>query len=210
MNLEDGRVEIIAEGENSSIEQFLDRLNIRKYPIFVNEIKAEEEIYIGEFGAFKVIRDKNLQKEILSALSRGTVDIREMKEVLQGVKQDTGAMLKKQDLMLEKQDAMLGKQDIMIDKQDAMLGKQDIMIDKQDAMLGKQDIMIDKQDAMLDVTVRGFKEVKEEIAKGFGGVTEEIRLQRDDFKEHFMREVSEIRSEIAEIKATLARMQAAG
>jgi len=34
-------------------------------------------------------------------------------------------------------------------------------------------------------------------------------LQRDDFKEVFLREVNELHVEINEIKATLARMQAA-
>ncbi len=57
---------------------------------------------------------------------------------------------------------------------------------------------------------KGFGEVKEEMQKGFEKVTEEIHMQRDDFKELFMHEVSELRSEIAEVKATLARMQAAG
>jgi len=36
----------------------------------------------------------------------------------------------------------------------------------------------------------------------------EVHLLRDDFRELFMREVNELRGEIAEIKATLARMQA--
>jgi len=88
-------------------------------------------------------------------------------------------------------------------------------------MLEKQDSMLEKQDSQLKITEQGFAEVKEEMhkgfgevkeemQKGFGKVTEEIHMQRDDFKELFMHEVSELRGEIAEIKATLARMQAAG
>ncbi len=64
MNLEDGRVEIIAEGEDSSVEQLLDRINIRKYPIFVVSIEVEEESYKGEFSSFKVLRDKDVKNEI--------------------------------------------------------------------------------------------------------------------------------------------------
>jgi hypothetical protein len=45
---------------------------------------------------------------------------------------------------------------------------------------------------------------------GFMEIKEEIRSVRDDFREMFMHEVSELRSEIAELKSTLARMQAAG
>ncbi len=50
--------------------------------------------------------------------------------------------------------------------------------------------------SFLEVTDRGFREVKEEI-----------HLQRDDFKEMFKRKVGELRSEIAEIRTILARMQ---
>ncbi|MFU8766593.1 MAG: acylphosphatase [Candidatus Methanoperedens sp.] len=95
-------------------------------------------------------------------------------------------------------------------KQDKMLEKQDKMLEKQDKMLEKQDKMLEKQDLHIKITKTGFADVKEEIHKGFGEVKEEIHMLRDDFKELFMHEVSELRSEIAEIKATLARMQAAG
>ncbi|MDW7728285.1 MAG: acylphosphatase [Candidatus Methanoperedens sp.] len=88
--------------------------------------------------------------------------------------------------------------------------KQDKMLEKQDKMLEKQDKMLEKQDLHIKITKTGFADVKEEIHKGFGEVKEEIHMLRDDFKELFMHEVSELRSEIAEIKATLARMQAAG
>ncbi len=84
-------------------------------------------------------------------------------------------------------------------------------------MLEKQDLMLEKQDLHLELTKdgfndmrRGFADIKEEMRAGFADVKEEIHMQRDDFRELFMHEVSELRSEIAEVKATLARMQAAG
>jgi acylphosphatase len=77
--------------------------------------------------------------------------------------------------------------------------------------------MLEKQDMHIKITQNGFNdmrigfgEVKEGMAKGFGEVKEEIHLLRDDFRELFMHEVRELRSEVAEIKATLTRMQAAG
>ncbi|KCZ72742.1 acylphosphatase [Candidatus Methanoperedens nitroreducens] len=185
MNLEDGRVEITAEGESKSIEEFLDKINIKKYPIFVEEVKVDEETYTGGFRSFRIIRDKDLQKELLSAILRGTVEIHEVKEVLLSVKQDTSAMLEKQDSMLEKQDSML---------------------EKQDSMLEKQDLMIEKQDSLIKVTEKGFNDMK----TGFREIKEEIHLVRDDFREMFMHEIRELRSEITEIKATLTRMQEAG
>jgi acylphosphatase len=83
------------------------------------------------------------------------------------------------------------------------------MLEKQDSMLEKQDSMLEKQDLHIKITETGFAEVKKEMAKGFAEVKEEIHMLRDDFRELFMHEVSELRSEIAEVKAAIARMQAA-
>ncbi len=50
--------------------------------------------------------------------------------------------------------------------------------------------------------------MRREIRTGLSAVKEEIHMQRNDFKEVFMLEVRELRVEIAEVKCTLARMQA--
>ncbi len=92
----------------------------------------------------------------------------------------------------------------------AMLEKQDKMLEKQDRMLEKQDLQMEITKNGFDDMRKGFAEVKEEMKAGFTDVKEEIHMQRDDFREVFMHVVSELRSEIAEVKATLARMQAAG
>jgi ribosome recycling factor len=95
-------------------------------------------------------------------------------------------------------------------------------------MLDKQDKMLDKQDFHIEVTRNGFndlkdemKEIKDEIKEtkveikemrsdmnaGFAGIEKEVHMQRDDFKEVFMKEVEGLHNEINEIRATLARMQ---
>jgi len=73
------------------------------------------------------------------------------------------------------------------------------------SMVLKQDKMLEKQDLHIEITRNGFNDLKNEIKD----VKNEIHLQRDDFKEVFLREVNELHIEINEIKATLARMQAA-
>gem|GEM_PF-438961 len=184
MNLEDGRVELTAEGENKNIEEFLNKINIRKYPIFVEEVRTVEEIYQGYFKSFKIVRDKDLQKEILSAISRGTVEIQEMKEILRSVSRDTAHIPEIRENTA-------------------------IMLEKQDNMLEKQDLQTEITKKGFNDMRKGFADLKEEIRAGFTDIKEEIHLQRNDFREVFMHEVSELRSEIAEIKATLVRMQAA-
>jgi hypothetical protein len=79
------------------------------------------------------------------------------------------------------------------------------MVIKQDKMLENQDKMLGKQDLHIEITRNGFNDVKNEIKD----VKNEIHLQRDDFKEVFLREVNELHIEINEIKATLSRMQTA-
>ena len=87
----------------------------------------------------------------------------------------------------------------------SMVLKQDKMLGQQDKMLEKQDKMLEKQDLHIEITRNGFNDLKNEIKD----VKNEIHLQRNDFKEVFLREVNELHIEINEIKATLARMQAA-
>ena len=123
-----------------------------------------------------------------------------------------GKMLDNQDISLDKQDKMLDKQDISLDKQDKMLDKQDKMLDKQDKMLEMQDKMLKKQDLHIEITRNGFDDLKSEFRQvntEVKGIKNEIHLQRDDFKEIFLREVEELHNEINDIRATLARMQAA-
>jgi len=54
-NLKDGRVEVVAEGEVTDIEKFLQVLN--KGPILskVEKIVMEKERYTGEFSGFEIV-----------------------------------------------------------------------------------------------------------------------------------------------------------
>jgi acylphosphatase len=99
------------------------------------------------------------------------------------------------------------------------------MLDKQDKMLDKQDKMLDKQDFHIEVTRNGFNDLRDEMKEtrneikyeikemrsdmntGFASIKEEVHMQRDDFKEVFMKEVEGLHNEINEIRATLTRMQ---
>ncbi len=177
-NLEDGRVELIAEGEDKNIEGFLDRINIKRYPIFVVNIYVEEESYKKEFSSFKIIRDKDVQKEMLSALSRGTVDIHEVKEILQAVKQDTSTMLEKQDKMLEKQDKMLEKQDKMLEKQETTIQ-----------------------------ILHGVKDDTSNIKSSLVRIEADVKDTKFSLSSFIEEKFRKQEMEIAEIKATLTRIQ---
>ncbi len=89
-NLEDGTVEIIAEGRKRIIIKFMKLIDVKKYPIFVTEVSTTYETYKEEFNTFTVIRDPDMQKEMFEAISGGTVELRALSE-------KTDNMLKKQD-----------------------------------------------------------------------------------------------------------------
>ncbi|MBK7385767.1 MAG: acylphosphatase [Methanothrix sp.] len=161
-NLKDGRVKIIAEGEDEKkLKWFEDAIDIKNALIYVSSIEKSYSPASGEFNSFgklvaKGETDTRLDtaagylKELISAVNK-------MNENLGG-KMDQ--MLSKQDQMLSKQDQMLSKQDELLDevrsmndnlsgKMDQMLGKQDQMLSKQDQMLSKQDQMLRKQDNLI-------------------------------------------------------------
>ncbi|MFA7072254.1 MAG: acylphosphatase [Methanoculleus sp.] len=188
-NLDNGEVEIVAEGSEEDLRALVDRINIIRYPIAVKSFTIKWQEATGEFTSFEIIRG-DLQEELFERVDfAGTI----MYQTLE----NSELSLKKQDQMLDKQDqslqlqhTMLDKQDQMLEKQDRMLDKQDQMLDKQDQMLDKQDQMLDKQDQMLQIGV----ETKEEIV----GLRKDTGKYLDD-------EFAEIKKELAAIKGALAR-----
>lgn len=176
-NLEDNTVKIVCEGKKESLDEFITRIHIKEYPIRVQEAIVEFSPGLGEFDDFTIIREEDIVHATYERMDAAGRYMREMNRNLGG----------KFDQMLDKQDQMLGKQDQMLGKQDQMLGNQD-------QMLGNQDKMLEKQDLHIEITRNGFDDIKEEIKTGFHDVINEIKdvkneihMQRDDFKEVFMK-----------------------
>jgi len=173
-------VEIIAEGNEQDLEQFVSQIKIQKDPIFVESIKIEPGTYEGKWKYFEIQRgspDEELGERLDAAIvylvridsnSRRSVEIGE--------------------LMLEKQDQMLDKQDQMLDKQDQMLDKQDQMLDKQEQMLDKQDQMLDKQDYQISLQK---------------GTIQEIQEMRSDLKDSLQVRYQNIEQQLHEIQTIL-------
>ena len=148
-NLSDGRVRIIAEGDEEKMELFEGSIDIRNTFIQVTSIEKIYSQPYGEFGSFyKLVGTR----ETDSRLDEGIGVLKDMRDLLNSICNKQGQMLGKQDQMLGKQDQMLGKQDQMLGKQDEMLGKQDEILfeikdmnrslnDKMDKVLDKSDII---------------------------------------------------------------------
>ena len=137
-NLKDGRVKIIAEGEDEKLKWFEFAIDIKNTLISVSAIIKTYSPATGDFENFgKLVTKGETDSRLDTAavyLKEIVVSVNKMNDNLGG-KMDT--MIAKQDQMLDKQDQMLDKQDQMLDKQDQMLDKQDQMLDKQDTNIGE-------------------------------------------------------------------------
>jgi len=181
-NLDNGEVEIVAEGSEEDLQDLIDEINIIRRPIAVRSFTVRWEEATGEYADFEIVRG-DIQEETFERMDYAG-------NVLHSMDIKFDRMLDKQDQMLDKQDRMLDKQDQMLDKQDQMLDKQDQMLDKQDQGLRLQHTMLDKQDKMLQVG----RETKDEIT----GLRSDTRKHLDD-------EFAEMRKELVSIKDALAR-----
>jgi acylphosphatase len=121
-NLADGRVKVVAEGDEADLERFAKALVMKNTIIDVFGIETEYSTPTGEYDSFaKMVDDGETDARLDSAIDH-------LKVLIDLTKQGLG----KQDQMICLQDRMLGKQDQMLDLQDRMLRKQDDLVDKMD------------------------------------------------------------------------------
>lgn len=121
-NLADGRVKVVAEGEECDLERFAKALVMKDAIIDVTGIEKQYGKPSNDFDDFdKIVSGGETDERLDSAVDH-------LKVLIDLTKQGLG----KQDQMLSKQDQMLNKQDQMLNKQDQMLCKQDDLIEKMD------------------------------------------------------------------------------
>ena len=121
-NLADGRVKVVAEGDEPDLERFARALVMKNTIIDVSGIETEHSTATGEYDGFaKMVDSGETDARLDSAVDH-------LKVLVDLTRQGLG----KQDQMLSLQDQMLGKQDQMLGLQDQMLKKQDDLVDKMD------------------------------------------------------------------------------
>ena len=146
-NLSDGRVRIIAEGDEEKMKLFEGAIDIKNTFIQVTSI---EKIYSQPYGEFSSFYKLVGTGETDSRLDEGIGVLKDMRDLLISICGMQKQMLGKQDQMLDKQDQMLDKQDQMLGKQDQMLGKQDETLfeikDMNSSLNDKMEKVLDKSD----------------------------------------------------------------
>jgi acylphosphatase len=104
-NLEDNTVKIVCERKKESLDTFITRIQIKEYPIRVEEAIVEFSQALGEFDDFTIIREEDIVHATYERMDAAGRYMREMNRNLGG----------KFDQMLDKQDQTLGKQDLHIE-----------------------------------------------------------------------------------------------
>ena len=141
-NLSDGRVRIIAEGDEEKMKLFEGSIDIKNTLIQVTSIEKIYSQLYGEFGSFYKLVGTG---ETDSRLDEGIGVLKDMRDILISICGTQKQMLSNQDQMLGNQDQMLGKQDQMLGKQDEILLEiKDMnrsLNDKMDKVLDKSDII---------------------------------------------------------------------
>ena len=129
-NLKDGRVKIIAEGEDEKLKWFESAIDIKNTLIYVSSIEKEYSPAKNEFNNFgKLV----LKGEPETWLDIAPVYLKEIVFVFKKMNDNLGG----------KMDQMIGKQDQMLGKQDQMIGKQDELLDEVKDINGKFDRVLE-------------------------------------------------------------------
>ena len=98
-NLDTGEVEIVAEGSEKDLREFINAINIIRRPIAVRSFTVRWEEATGEYADFEIIRGE-IQEEIFERMDYAG-------NVLHSMDMKFDRMLDKQDRMMNKQDEML-------------------------------------------------------------------------------------------------------
>ena len=146
-NLDDGRVKIMAEGDDDKLNWFEEAIDIKNTLINVSSIEKKYSEPAGDFANFYKVVGPG---ETDSRLDTAADHLKELISAVNNMNNNLG-----------------GKMDVMIQKQDQMLDKQDQMLQKQDIMLETQKEMVDSQHDLLDEVKDSRKDLKSYLDQRF-------------------------------------------
>ena len=83
-NLEDNTVKIVCEGKSESLDEFITRIQIKEYPIRVEEAVVEYSSPSGEFNDFSIIREEDIVQATYERMDAFCMYMREINRSLGG------------------------------------------------------------------------------------------------------------------------------
>ena len=179
-NLSDGRVKIIAEGDDEKLKWFEGAIDIKNALIYVSSIDKEYSPASGEFDDFGKLVIKG---ETDTRLDTAAAYLKDLISAVNNMNENLGGKM-------DRMDENLGGK---MDRMDENLGGK---IDRMNENLGgKMDRMLDKQDELL-VEVKDIGQKQDEFLV-------EVRDVNRKFDTVLDRDIAELKDDMAEIKAAL-------
>ena len=153
VNLKDGRVKIVAEGEGEKLKWFESAMDIKNALIHVSSIEKNYSSASGEFDQFGKLVAKG---ETDTRLDTAAVYLKKLLFAVNNMNDNLGG----------KMGQMLGKQDELLDEvrnmNDRLGGKMDQMLDKQDDLIIEVKDVNRKMDRVLETDI---VELKSDMAE---------------------------------------------
>ena len=190
-NLKPYDVRIVAEGDDTAIDTFIERIKIKKFPIDVESVKVSFEDYKGEFPYFE-IKTGEWQEELLERFdTAGTLLYKCMELGEKNVK------LAERSVELGERTVKFGEKNVELSEKVADLSEKSVALSEESVAIGKN--MLDKQDN----TIGAIREVSEKIDHGKEEIVTEIKSLREDLKSYMTNKFAKIEHEIEGIKAKI-------
>ena len=207
-NLDDGRVKIIAEGEDEKLKWFEQAIEIKNTLIQVSNVEKAYNPAGGEFAKFgKLVDDGETDSRLdkgIEVMNSMLVAIKQVNTTLVDMNSNLGGKIDNlSGKMDEVNENLGGKIDNLSGKVDNLSGKMDEVnenlggkINQMDKNLGgKMDRMLQKQDEVL-LEVKDIAQNGNELLVEVKEMNRKIDKVRDN-------EIIEMKNDIAEVKAAL-------
>jgi len=218
-------VRIVAEGDEEKLKLFMERIKIRKYPVFVENIEVSWQDATGEFSFFEIRRGEWTEElfERLDTAGRllyRTVELGE-KSVELGEK---NVVLSEKAVKLAEKNVELGEKSVELTEKAVKLGERNVELAEKAVELSKRNIELTEKAVELseksvglgekavsigEETLRAIREESEKtrsvIRDESEKTREEIRLLRVDLREYIEESLREIRVKILEIENALKK-----
>jgi len=172
-NLKPYDVRIIAEGEDERMDQFIEQIKIKKFPIEVETLEVRFEEFKGEFEYFEIKRGE-WGEEIAERL-------------------DTAGKLLYKSVELGERSVALGERSVALGERSVALGEKSVQLSGESVEIGKK--MLDKLDIFHQDTMQRFDSLDVKygrIAENIERILEELKEERKEYRESVERLVNAI------------------
>lgn len=180
-------VRIVAEGDDEALEQFIERLQIKRCPIEVERVEVRVEEFTGEYSYFEIKRG-DLVEEL-------------------GERLDFAGRLLYRSVELGEQSVALGERSVELTEQSVALGERSVELTEQSVTLGERSVELSEQSVALGERTATSSEdsvsLGNKALEKHDETTKEIKGLREDLKSYMEERFDQLEHEVTAIKAKL-------